>query len=526
MLKVVSVVDKEGTALDRLARGVAQYHDNLDYKVCDVHPKRPDDRQIKEFEAAARAADVIDFQYFRTAEMLLDRYEWLRDKKLVLTHNNPYSIYEQQWERYGAVVANNLTMHKNLEEHTGRSIEHIPLAADTDFWTFNHDWKPAKRVLMVANRIEGKKGIKQVAQACAEVGLTFVLVGNVSDRNYFHEVMQAGNIEFHENVTDEELRRLYYGAGVHICNSIDNFESGTMPILEAMQCGTPVVARSLGHVPDLYNGENLTLNERSEDDIDHLKRLLADLFSDPKRMEAQRQAAWNTAKNFNFERRAWLYQKLYRSLLGGTPVSVVMPVCSRPDVMRRAMNAVAEQDYPNIELVVVDDSYAAPEVDTTILKAVQEFRSTVNFPVRYIDSFKDDYGLARARNHGIINATGDILVFCDERMVMEPDAVSKFVANLVPNVWLYGDKQTAKKDFVENFSCIRRQDIIKFGMFNERINRYGGMSQELRSRAKLQGLETRYIAEAKAVPGAKSSNRNRKRQDIIAMKNLLFKCGL
>ena len=42
MLKVLCVVDKEGTALDRLAKGVAKYHENIDYNVVSVHPKRPD----------------------------------------------------------------------------------------------------------------------------------------------------------------------------------------------------------------------------------------------------------------------------------------------------------------------------------------------------------------------------------------------------------------------------------------------------------------------------------------------------
>lgn len=504
---------------------MAKYHDNLDYTVVDVHPKRPSPEQLAAFEAAARSADILDFQYFRTADMLLERFDWLTDKKKVLTHNNPYSIYESKWERYDAVVANNQTMKKDLEEHTGRSIEHIPLAADTDFWLFNLNWQPSKRVMMVANRIESKKGIAEVSRACGELGVQFVLVGNISDRNYFGEVLQGGTVEFHENVTDEQLRELYYKAGVVVCNSKDNFESGTLPTLESMLCGTPVLTRNVGHVPDLYNGENLKLNENSNEDVDSLKRLLGDMLADTKALEAQRQSAWNTARNFNFERRAWLYQKLYRSLLPGTPVSVIMPVCERPDVMRRAMNAVAEQDYPNLELVVVDDR----KEDSANAQAALDVALTVSFPVRYRRVSRpnvDDYGLARARNIGIIEATGDILVFCDERMVMEPDAISRFVENLVPNVWLYGDKQTSKKDFVENFSCIRRQDIIKFGMFNERINRYGGMSQELRSRAKLQGLQTRYIAEAKAVPGAKSSNRNRKRQDIIWSKNVLFKLGL
>jgi len=76
MLKVVCVVDKTGTALDRLAKQVIPYHDNIDYVVCDVHPKRPDPEQLDCFEREAMTADIIDYQYFRTAVMLRERYEW------------------------------------------------------------------------------------------------------------------------------------------------------------------------------------------------------------------------------------------------------------------------------------------------------------------------------------------------------------------------------------------------------------------------------------------------------------------
>lgn len=94
MLKVVAVVDKEGTAIDRMARGNGKYNDNLDYKVLAVHPKRPDAQQLAAFEVEAHNADIIDWQYFRTAEMLKGRYPWLKDKKQILTHHNPYSIHE------------------------------------------------------------------------------------------------------------------------------------------------------------------------------------------------------------------------------------------------------------------------------------------------------------------------------------------------------------------------------------------------------------------------------------------------
>jgi glycosyltransferase involved in cell wall biosynthesis len=276
MLKVVCVVDKEKTALDRLAQGVKPYHDNIDYTVVAVHPKRPDPEQLEAFERAAIDADVIDWQYFRTAELLRKHYPWLESKKQILTHNNPYSVEEQDWAGYDLLVGNNQYIYKRLGEISTAPLEHIPITVDTDFWTFNPDWSPTDpkknndpgSIIMVANRIEGKKGVLPVAIAAAELGLKFILVGAISDQEYFFSIQQTGNVEFHEQVTDEELRDLYYRSTIHVCNSVDNFESGTMPVLEAMLCGTPVLSRLVGHVPELSNGSNMVLHEGDPEDVE------------------------------------------------------------------------------------------------------------------------------------------------------------------------------------------------------------------------------------------------------------------
>lgn len=531
MLKVVSVSDKVGTAIDRLCKGVAKYHQNLDYFVCDVHPKRPEQTQLDRFVELALDADIIDFQYFRTAQMLLERYEWLKDKKLILTHNNPYSIYESDWQEFDHLVANNQTMLQNLKDHTRRDVTHIPLTVDTDFWKFNRDWTPNNNVIMVANRIEDKKGILEVATAVGNLGMKLILVGAISKRPYFEEIMQTGSVDFYEQISDDQLRELYYNSTIHICNSKDNFESGTLPILEAMLCGVPVLTRNVGHVPDLYNGDNLRVMESQPEEVEKIMDAITEMLSDKKALETQRQSAWNTAKNFDNERRAYLYQKLYRSVLSPyTPVSVIVPIYDKPEVIRACLNAIAEQDYPNMELIVVDDG------DTTDCELfVKEFVKTVNFPVRYIQTTRyndidgeydiKDYGLARARNEGAIYATGELLIFCDQRQIMEQGAITNFVDNHIPKSWLYGNKGS-RKDFVENFSCISKQDFMDFGGFNERMDCYGGLSQETRSRAKRQGFHLNYIETAKATPMGKSSNKYTKRDEIIRSKNRLFMMGL
>lgn len=515
MIKVVNVVEKKGTALDRLAKSATPFMNNVDYQIVDVHPKRPDISQLNRFEELAKEADVIDYMYYRTADMLRSKYDWLKNKPSILTHHNPYAIKERDWNDYDIVVACNKEIYKNLSEITTSRIEHIPITVDTDFWQFNTEWTPNNRVIMVANRIESKKGILPVAKACKKIGAKFLLVGNISDSEYFHEVISVGGVEYAQNVTDSELRDLYYKSSVHVCNSIDNFESGTMPVLEAMLCGVPVLSRLIGHVPELNNGENMVIQESETEDVDAIANYLKEMIDNPEKLKDIRDKAWQTAKTRSNERRAYMYNKLYRSVLfpNQVPVTVITPVSGKPEITEQNIEAVANQTYKNIEHIIINDG----EEDQP--KAKTPFS-------RHLNSFNNDYGLARARNIGAIEATGEILIFCDQRIIMQPDAVENLVNNIKPSTWLYGIKNDIKKEFVENFSAIYRSEFIKRGMFNERINMYGGMSQEIRNRLRAVGGRTERVDSAKATQVGKSSNRNRRRQEIIRAKTMLWKMGL
>lgn len=515
MIKVIAVVDKRGTALDRLARGVIPYMRNVDYHVVDVHPKRPSLDQLVNFENLAKDADIIDYHYFRTAEMLRSKYDWLKDKPSLLSHYNPYSLKESDWNHYDLVVGCNEEIYKHLGEITTQPVEMAPLTVDTDFWEFNTEWTPNMRVIMVANRIEGKKGVLEVAQACKQIGATFVLVGAISDQDYFHEVIRVGDVEFAQGVSDEELRKLYYGASAHVCNSVDNFESGTLPILEAMLCGVPVLTRNVGHVPDLNNGENMVLLDGQPDDVDGIAKKLKEMLDNPDKLKELRDKAWQTAKARSHERRAYIYQKFYRQVLfpDQTPVTVITPVCDKPEITEQNVKAIAGQTYKNIEHIIINDG--------------REDQPAAQSPFGWtIQNYQGDYGLARARNKAIIEATGDILVFADQRIVMEPDAIEEFVNHLQRSKWIYGQKNGVRKEMVENFSCVYRDEVIRRGGFCERLDMYGGQSQYIRSMAKLNGMTLEYIESAKAQQVGKSSNRNRKRGEIIKSKTKLWKLGL
>ncbi|MDQ7028787.1 MAG: glycosyltransferase family 2 protein [Ardenticatenia bacterium] len=78
-------------------------------------------------------------------------------------------------------------------------------------------------------------------------------------------------------------------------------------------------------------------------------------------------------------------------------ISVVVPTHNRKDLLRRCLEAVVSQDYPNYDVIVVDDG----STDGTGEMVQREFPQ-----VRYIRQ-EPNRGPAAARNRGIEVARGE-----------------------------------------------------------------------------------------------------------------------
>lgn len=200
-------------------------HSRHEIKLFTFHPKRPDKKEIEQAEKWWSWADLIDVQYFRTGQCLRRHLPHLWDKKKkIISHYNPYSLNEEDWKDYAAGVVVNSYQKSVLPDcHV------IPLCIDLDFWTFNRKAYTLEPVVnMCCARIESKKGVAPVGQACKELGYKFLLVGRISDGAYFERVKKVSGsaLEFRNGVSDDEVKKAYYQSAVHTCNSIPFFESG------------------------------------------------------------------------------------------------------------------------------------------------------------------------------------------------------------------------------------------------------------------------------------------------------------
>ena len=98
-------------------------------------------------------------------------------------------------------------------------------------------------------------------------------------------------------------------------------------------------------------------------------------------------------------------------------VSTVIPTYDRADFVREAMTSVLRQDYPDIELIVVDDG--SRDGTAAVVKAFEP-------AVRYV--WQENRGVSAARNRGVAASTGDLIAFLDSDDLWLPHKVSAQVA--------------------------------------------------------------------------------------------------
>ena len=103
-------------------------------------------------------------------------------------------------------------------------------------------------------------------------------------------------------------------------------------------------------------------------------------------------------------------------------VSIVIPTYRRPDALEATLDRLLKLDYPaeHLEVIVVDDG-----ADAETQRLVERFAAE-RPSFRYVA--QQQQGAAAARNHGAREASGDVLIFLDDDMLVEPDHVREHLA--------------------------------------------------------------------------------------------------
>ena len=145
-------------------------------------------------------------------------------------------------------------------------------------------------------------------------------------------------------------------------------------------------------------------------------------------------------------------------------VSVIIPTYRRPDVLRLTLQALRRiEPQDSCEFIIVDNDGSS---DHPRLLA-DELRSSVDVPVRLITHTSG--GVAGARNAGARSASGDVLLFLDDDILVEPDTIRKHLRRLeeckpclVSGIWHFSPEM------------VEALDQTPFGRFRRSVEEWQG----------------------------------------------------
>lgn len=188
-------------------------------------------------------------------------------------------------------------------------------------------------------------------------------------------------------------------------------------------------------------------------------------------------------------------------------LSVVIATKDRARILETALSSLAQQVVvQNYEVIVVDNGSSD---DTPALLE----RWSRQLPLHALREERPNRGLAR--NRGLASARGDIVVFCDDDVVLPHfwlsaharaheavEGASLAVSGPIINVSSYDERPSPKpSNFSRAFFCtcnvsVPRVQLLNVGGFDESFDLYGWEDSELGARLRDAGVKRHFAWDA------------------------------
>lgn len=227
-------------------------------------------------------------------------------------------------------------------------------------------------------------------------------------------------------------------------------------------------------------------------------------------------------------------------------LSIVITTFNRADSLSNVLEHLQSQTDRNFEVVVAIDG--STDGTEEMLRGLQ-----APFPLKWVNTHYSGYGLAIARNMGIIASSGELVAIIDDDCLPTENFVAAHKSSAERRAIVGGprdpadasDERQVEKmrelaslpylksiDFetlhrtwpravtTECNICMFRDDLLDMGLFSERLRIYGFIGQEFFARAKHLGYKYKYNPDASIVHARQSIGDNgltfnRKRFEIM-----------
>lgn len=220
-----------------------------------------------------------------------------------------------------AVICISEHTRKDLLEHYRVPEERIvvtPMASEIDVsMAEGRDGVPDAPYFLFVGSRGGYKNFSLLLDAFARVAgkhkeVRLLAVGpafSAEERRRLSELSLDGRVDCRVHVDDRQLAGLYRHSVAFVCPSL--YEGFGIPLVEAMACGTPVVASNRTSIPEVVGEAGILFDPSSAEE---LAGALTRLLSSGSERERLIEKGYRRAKMFSWEKTALKTYDVYRSL--------------------------------------------------------------------------------------------------------------------------------------------------------------------------------------------------------------------
>lgn len=200
----------------------------------------------------------------------------------------------------------------------------VPIGVDE--WMFRpmpHIARVPGRLMTTASADVPMKGLSHLLDALAKLRVEnpdahLVVIGRLKEDSTVPALIEqlglTGAVEFVSGVTDQRIVELYAEAEVAVVPSL--YEGFSLPAIEAMSCGVPVVATTGGALPEVVGPDGESARTVTPGDPSALAAAIKDLLDDPaERVRIGESGRERVLERFTWRKHAEGLVKMWREIL-------------------------------------------------------------------------------------------------------------------------------------------------------------------------------------------------------------------